>query len=90
MEMNRLQKQGYKDEILADEVKNLHPKNWSIDEICRFEGMSNPADNSILYAISEKDGKRRSLIVDNFGAADETAYAAFIAQVPESDTIKHS
>lgn len=90
MEMNRLQQQGYNTEILVDELKNLRPEDWTIDEICRFEGMSNPADNSILYAISTRDGKRRSLIVESFGADSREAYTKFISQVPKSDSVKHS
>lgn len=34
----------------------------------RFEGMTNPGDNSILYAIETKDG-HKGLFVDNYSAA---------------------
>lgn len=90
MEINRLQKLGYVSEIIPGELKNLQPYDWKIDEICRFEGMSNPSDNSVLYAISSVDGKRKSLIVDSFGSDSGDAFAAFIAQVPESADIRHS
>lgn len=90
METNRLQKEGYVSEISPDELKNLQPFDWKIDEICRFEGMSNPSDNAVLYAIATIDGKRKALIIDSFGADSGDDFAAFIAQVPESDDIRHS
>jgi hypothetical protein len=44
----------------------LHPENFSIDEFHRFEGMSNPDDNSIVFAISSNDGIKGTL-VDAYG-----------------------
>ncbi len=48
------------------DVKFL-PKDFKIDEFHRFEGMTNPGDMSILYAISTKDGSKGTL-VDAYGA----------------------
>jgi hypothetical protein len=41
----------------------LHPEDFHVDETYRFEGMSNPDDNSILFAISSK-GRIRGILVD--------------------------
>ena len=46
---------------------NLHPKDFTIDEVVRFEGMSNPGDSSVLYAISSNKGLK-GLLVDSYGA----------------------
>jgi len=46
---------------------DFHPKQFVVDEIFRFEGASNPDDNSILYAIHTEDGTKGSL-VDAYGA----------------------
>jgi len=44
----------------------LHPENFAVDEFHRFEGMSNPDDNSIVFAISSDDGIKGTL-VDAYG-----------------------
>jgi hypothetical protein len=43
-----------------------HPERFSVDEFYRFEGMSNPDDNSIVFAISSDDGIKGTL-VDAYG-----------------------
>jgi hypothetical protein len=47
-------------------------KKWlaqelTVSEFHRFEGMTNPGDNMILYAIECEDG-RKGLLVDAYGA----------------------
>jgi len=49
-----------------------HGKIYTADEMkvvkyYRFEGMSNPSDNSILYVIETTDGKK-GIMVDSYGA----------------------
>jgi len=44
----------------------LYPEDFVIDKFYRFEGASNPDDNSIVYAISSKDGLKGTLI-DAYG-----------------------
>lgn len=39
---------------------------FDVDKVLRFEGMTNPGDNSILYAISTESGKK-GLLVDGYG-----------------------
>jgi len=48
----------------------------------RFEGSSDPADNSILFAIETSDGKHGTL-VDAFGPYADTKVTSFIQQVEE-------
>ena len=43
------------------------PSEFHIDEFHRFEGMTNPDDMSILYAITADDGKKGTM-VDAYGA----------------------
>lgn len=40
----------------------LSPDDFTIVEIFRFEGMSNPSDGSILYAIESNDGINGTLV----------------------------
>lgn len=48
----------------------LHPEDFEIDEVHRFEGMSSTDDNSILYAIAANDGINGTL-VDAYGVYAE-------------------
>ncbi|WP_031427552.1 hypothetical protein [Flavimarina sp. Hel_I_48] len=70
-----LQKKGYdKDFNLVDEgIESKHlKKSWKaeqieVEEAFRFEGMTNPGDNSVLYVINTHDGEK-GLLVDAYGA----------------------
>ncbi len=72
-----LQSEGYTEDFnLIDdgiESKNLK-KQWKAGDITvtnyfRFEGMTNPGDNSILYVVESKDGTK-GLLVDAYGVYD--------------------
>jgi len=45
----------------------LHPDEFEIVEVHRFEGDSNPDDEDIVYAIESKDGKLKGIITSAFG-----------------------
>lgn len=55
----------------------LHPEDFVIDEFYRFEGMSNTDDNSIVFAISSKDGVK-GVLVDAYGMYSESLNEAMI------------
>jgi len=46
--------------------KNFQPDQFNIVEVHRFEGMTNPDDNSVLYLIETEDGTKGTL-VDAYG-----------------------
>lgn len=48
----------------------IRPEDFKVDTIYRFEGMSSTDDNSILYAISSKNGIK-GLLVDAYGVYAE-------------------
>jgi hypothetical protein len=48
----------------------LHPEDFEVDKMYRFEGMSSTDDNSVLYAISSKKGIK-GLLVDAYGVYAE-------------------
>ncbi|QKZ12097.1 phosphoribosylpyrophosphate synthetase [Spirosoma sp. KUDC1026] len=48
----------------------LHPADFEIVDVYRFEGMTDPDDETVLYAIKAKDGQRGTL-VDAYGAYAE-------------------
>lgn len=69
-----LQKRGFtedynfKEDRIESRGSNLSysPDEFEIVEHHRFEGMSNPDDNSVIYAISGKDGSK-GILVDAYG-----------------------
>ena len=73
--VNDLQARGYTDEVtLADNHvlcngrnTTLHPDDFHIDEFHRFEGESNPSDESIVYAISSDRYAVKGVLVNAFG-----------------------
>lgn len=74
--ISQLQDEGFTEDFNLFEEgivsKNLK-KEWKADEwdvvrYFRFEGMTDPGDSSILYAIETTDGKK-GLLVDNYSAA---------------------
>lgn len=56
------------DEHLEIKSKNekLGPDDFTVDQVFRFEGESNPSDNSILYAITTSSG-HKGVLVDGYG-----------------------
>lgn len=49
----------------------LSPSAFHVDEFYRFEGMTNPDDSAILFAISSSDGLK-GVLVDAYGAYSES------------------
>jgi hypothetical protein len=73
--VNDLQKRGYTTDLEVNErgllsrvrEEPLDPEKFTIDEFYRFEGTSDPADMSIVYAISSEEFGIKGLIVNAFG-----------------------
>ncbi|MBS1944363.1 MAG: phosphoribosylpyrophosphate synthetase [Bacteroidetes bacterium] len=73
--VNDLIARGYKDELtLSGEClvcngrnTSLSPDDFVIDEFHRFEGDSNPSDESIVYAISSDRHRVKGVLINAFG-----------------------
>ena len=73
--VNDLTKRGYTNDfkLCSDGIEcsglalKLHPENFEIVEIYRFDGMTDPADEAIVYAIESKDGKIKGTLVNGYG-----------------------
>ena len=80
--VNDLQKRGYTDDLMLAEKclicdargLSLDPAQFEIDEFHRFEGMSDPEDQSIVYAISSKDHGIKGILVNAYGP-DASSFA---------------
>jgi len=53
-------------------------KDLLITEFHRFEGVSNPADSSVIYAVEAKEGQDKGTIIDAYGADSDKSEAEFI------------
>lgn len=86
--INGLKAEGYTEDFnLTENAINcaarnlqLHPENFMIDFVQRFEGMSSTDDNSILYAISSDQGLK-GLLVDAYGVYAESLSPAMIEKL---------
>lgn len=84
--INGLRQQGYTEDFNLHpewlECQNgayqIGPEDFAVDQFFRFEGDSNPADESIVYAISSQRHQLKGILVNAFGIysdpmADEMA-----------------
>jgi hypothetical protein len=71
-----------------DSGKSFGAHEVIIREVERFEGVSDPDDMAVVYAIESTDGTRGSL-VDAFGAYSSPAVSAFLHDVPIGRTLEH-
>jgi hypothetical protein len=86
--LNSLIKKGYTEDYKVTErgmksvqsEKVYSPRDVKEVNFYRFEGNSDPSDNSILYAIETKDGSRGTL-ADAFGPYADTKVASFMKEV---------
>lgn len=73
--LESLRQEGYtrnfnlKEEVIEciDNKEQFRPERFTITNAYRFEGFSDPSDNSVLYAIEAADGSKGTL-VDAYGA----------------------
>ena len=56
------------------------PRDVAIREFGRYEGVSDPSDESVVYAIESRDGTRGTL-VDAFGVYSDPAVGDFVETV---------
>jgi hypothetical protein len=75
--VNDLKKRGYSADLSIEADKDclvckstatqLSPEDFTIDEVYRFEGMTDPGDEMIVYAISANDKNIKGIVVNAFG-----------------------
>jgi hypothetical protein len=80
------------DENLACHVKNtlLPPFDFEIDSFYRFEGMSNPDDQSILYAISSLKHGMKGTVINGYGISVDTDINDVMLNLPLRTTPEKS
>lgn len=81
--MNALKASGYEDDLnlTRDSIEckskdiQLKAEEFHVDAVHRFEGMTNPDDSAVMYAISSPKGIK-GLLVDAYGAYSENISTA--------------
>ena len=75
--INKLKlEEGYKHDFnlldekieIKSEKQTFGVEEFEVDKVLRFEGMSNPDDNAILYAITTTKG-HKGVLVDGYGVS---------------------
>lgn len=67
----------------------LKPDDFQIDKLYRFEGQSNPEDQSILYAISSPRFGIKGLLVDGYGISSDTEVSRFVEKLQTNKGTSH-
>ena len=87
--INKLESEGYTDQFrvenkrlqsLTDLKKKYKPNEIKAVNFYRYEGITDPDDMSIIYAIETNDGRKGTLI-DAYGHYADEQTGAFMKQV---------
>ena len=87
--VNSLTKRGYTFEFRLEEDclichpldKRFRSSDLLITEVYRFEGISDPEDSSVIYAIESKDGVK-GVLIDAYGAYADEQKEIFLKDIP--------
>ena len=88
--LNRMIQEGYTEDFQVNEM-GLHgtnnqstylPQQIKVVNFFRFEGMSDPDDNAVLYVIETEDGIKGTLI-DAYGIYHDARIGRFMKQVTD-------
>ena len=89
--VNDLNKRGYTTDfaVLTEKEclvckktsRQLSPEEFTIDEIHRFEGMTDPGDEMIVYAISSAKHKMKGVVVNAFGPYSDPVVAKIVERL---------
>lgn len=91
--INDLTRKGYtlnfnlKPDCIECEPDNirLHPEQFEIDKVYRFQEMSDVDNESVLYAISSHDNAVKGLLVNAFGIYAEGSSAELVRKLSLAD-----
>ncbi|HYV93137.1 MAG TPA: phosphoribosylpyrophosphate synthetase [Chitinophagales bacterium] len=84
-----LQRRGYthnltleKQSLLRDEKEIfLHPQDFEVDEVYRFEGNSDPGDENVVYAISSAKHNFKGILMSAFGTYSDLDSPELLAKL---------
>ncbi|RYY31472.1 MAG: phosphoribosylpyrophosphate synthetase [Chitinophagaceae bacterium] len=91
--INGLKSEGYdtdfniKDDciVCGNTGSVLSPADFEIDKVYRFEGDSNPDDESIVYAISSPKFRMKGTLVNGYGISADAASNELVSKLRQHD-----
>lgn len=95
--VNQMKEEGYREDFQVtpeglttfDKGKTYGPERVRILSFYRFEGESDPGDNTILYVMETDDGTKGTL-VDGYGAYAGEHVSKFIVEIEKIQKVKVS
>lgn len=86
--LSKMEQDGYTEEFKVSDRglesiqtgRSYQPNDIQVVNFFRFEGMSDPDDNAILYVINANDGAKGTLI-DGYGIYMDSKISAFMREV---------
>jgi hypothetical protein len=60
---------------------SLHPDEFEITEVYRFEGPTDPGDEEVVYAVASKDGAMKGVITGAYGPYADAISADMIKKL---------
>lgn len=84
-----LNRRGYsgnlklRDDFLEETERKLmlYPSNFIVVESYRFEGPSDPGDNTVVYAIESNEGDFKGVLVSGYGAYSDGVSSELIKKL---------
>lgn len=91
---NKLMTEGYELDFNVTEnttdgpgkYLNEHPDEFVIDKHYRFEGMSDPEDEAMVYAISQKNGGMKGVLINGYGASSNEDTNDLVKQLEDKSS----
>ncbi len=88
----KMRDEGYKEDytVINDKLHSLTThKDYTAEEVkivnfYRFEGQTDPADDSIMYVIETRDGSKGTL-VDGYGPSSDADTTEFIVSIEKME-----
>lgn len=65
----------------AEANLQLFPQDFHIDEVYRFEGATDPADEAVVYAVSSEKFNVKGVLVDGYGVSGGAVSAEIMAKL---------
>ena len=84
--LNKLKKEGYTEDFNRKEsgsegpgnLIRVHSEEFVVDRHYRFEGVSNPDDEAVVYAISSRKFQVKGTLVNGYGISSDAATDALL------------
>jgi hypothetical protein len=62
-------------------AEKYDPADFTIVDVYRYEGDSDPGDSAAVYALENKDGTKRGILVTNYGANTDTVIVETLKRI---------